>query len=87
MCLAIPIRVAALFADSWIEIEVGGNRSRISSALIGRVAIGDYVIVRAGFAIGRMDADEAQKTLALFDEIAVQLHEPVDALHPQFDLT
>lgn len=81
MCLAIPIRVAALFPESWIEIEVGGNRSRISSALIGPVAIGDYVIVRAGFAIGRLDSNEALKTLALFDEIALRLREPADALH------
>jgi hydrogenase expression/formation protein HypC len=87
VCLAIPIRVAALFPEAWIEIEVGGRRSRISSALIGPVAVGDYVIVRAGFAIGRLDANEALKTLALFDEIAERMGEPLDALHPQLDVT
>ncbi len=87
MCLAIPIRVAALFPESWIEIEVGGRRSRISSALIGTVAVGDYVIVRAGYAIGRLDANEALKTLALFDEIAERLREPIEALHPRLDVT
>jgi len=37
------------------------------------------VIVRAGFAIARLDANEALKTLALFDEIAVRLGEPLGA--------
>jgi hydrogenase expression/formation protein HypC len=79
--------VTALFPESWIEIEVGGHRSRVSSALIGPVAIGDYVIVRAGFAIGRLDSDEALKTLALFDEIALRLREPLEALHPLLAVT
>jgi hydrogenase expression/formation protein HypC len=83
MCLAVPVRVAALLDDQWIEIEVGGIRTRISIALIDEVRIGDYVIVHAGFAIARLDVEEAEKTLALFDQIAVHLHEPVDALHPR----
>jgi hydrogenase expression/formation protein HypC len=83
MCLAVPVRVAALFDDQWVEIEVGGICSRISIALIDAVAIGDYVIVHAGFAIARLDVADAEKTLALFDEIAAHLGEPVDALHPR----
>jgi hydrogenase expression/formation protein HypC len=83
MCLAVPVRVAALLNDQWIEIEVGGVRSRISIALIDEVAIGDYVIVHAGFAIAHLDVEEAEKTLALFDQIAAHLREPIDALHPR----
>jgi hydrogenase expression/formation protein HypC len=45
------------------------------------VVVGDYVIVHAGFAITRLDVEEAEKTLALFDEIAAHLRKP-DALHP-----
>jgi hydrogenase expression/formation protein HypC len=81
MCLAVPVRVATLLDDQWVEIEVGGIRSRISIALIDGVALGDYVIVHAGFAIARLDVEDAEKTLALFDEIAAHLGEPVDALH------
>ncbi len=69
--------------DQWVEIEVGGIRSRVSIALIDEVAVGDYVIVHAGFAIARLDVEEAEKTLALFDEIAAHLREPADALHPR----
>jgi hydrogenase expression/formation protein HypC len=83
MCLAVPVRVAALLDDQWVEIEVGGICSRVSIALIDSVALGDYVIVHAGFAIARLDAEDAEKTLALFDEIAAHLGEPADALHPR----
>ena len=82
MCLAVPVRVVALLGEQWVEIEVGGIYNRISVALIDDVAVGDYVIVHAGFAITRLDVEEAEKTLALFAEIAAHLHTP-DALHPQ----
>jgi hydrogenase expression/formation protein HypC len=49
--------------------------------LIDQVAVGDYVIVHAGYAIARLDVREAEKTLALFDEIAAQVKRPDDALH------
>ncbi len=83
MCLAIPVRVVALLDDQWVETEVGGIRSRISIALIEQAAVGDYVIVHAGFAIARLDVEEAEKSLALFDEIAAHLDGPADALHPR----
>jgi hydrogenase expression/formation protein HypC len=84
MCLAVPVRVATLLDDQWAETEVGGICSRVSIALIDGVAPGDYVIVHAGFAITRLDVGEAEKTLALFEEIALRLGEPTDALHPRF---
>lgn len=80
MCLAVPVRVVGLHEDQWAEVEVGGVHQRISLALLDGVAAGDYVIVHAGFAITRLDVDEAEKTLALFDEIAAQLAQ-ADALH------
>jgi hydrogenase expression/formation protein HypC len=83
MCLAVPVRVVAVLGDQWVEIEVGGIHSRVSTALIDEVAVGDYVIVHAGFAITRLDVEDAEKTLALFDVIAAHLGEPVDALHPR----
>ena len=83
MCLAVPVRVVALLGEQWVEIEVGGIYNRISVALIDDVAVGDYVIVHAGFAIARLDVEEADRTLALFDEIAAHLREAGDALHPR----
>ncbi len=46
-------------------------------------AVGDYVIVHAGFAIGRLDVAEAEQTLALFEEIAAHLRGAINALHPR----
>ena len=44
------------------------------------VALGDYLIVHAGYAITRLDVEEAEKSLALFDEIALHLERPAHAL-------
>lgn len=81
MCLAIPVRVVALLADQWVDAEVGGVLSRVSTALIGEVELGDYLIVHAGFAITRLNVEEAEKTLALFEEIAAHLRKVPDAVY------
>jgi hydrogenase expression/formation protein HypC len=83
MCLAIPVCVVALMGDQWVEAEVGGVVTRVSTALIGEVALGDFLIVHAGFAITRLNVEEAEKTLALFDEIAAHLRAASHALHPR----
>ena len=81
MCLAIPVRVVAIHADQWAEAEIGGVITRVSTALIDEVSPGDYLIVHAGFAITRLNVEEAEKTLALFDEIAIFLRDPGLAVH------
>jgi len=81
MCLAIPVRVVALLDADCAEIEIGGVRSRVSTALVEQIAIGDYLIVHAGFAISRLDVLEAEKTLALFAEIAAHHGATDHALH------
>jgi hydrogenase expression/formation protein HypC len=83
MCLAVPVRVCELLDGQWVEIEVGGIRSRVSTALVDDVEVGDYLIVHAGFAITRLNVEEAEKSLALFDEIAAKLRISPDALHPR----
>ncbi|MGD8378061.1 MAG: HypC/HybG/HupF family hydrogenase formation chaperone [Gammaproteobacteria bacterium] len=82
MCLAIPARVIELHEDQQAVIEVGGVRNRVSLALVDDVAVGDYVIVHTGFAIARLDVAEAEKSLALFAEIAEALGDAPDALYP-----
>jgi hydrogenase expression/formation protein HypC len=51
-------------------VELGGVRREISLMLLDDVSVGEWVIVHAGFAIGRLSEEEAQQTLALFREIA-----------------
>lgn len=81
MCLAVPARVVELADNDQADIDVGGTRNRISLALVDDVAVGDYVIVHTGFAIARLDVEEAEKTLALFAEIAEHIGEAGDAIH------
>lgn len=73
MCLAIPMRVAELLEGERARVEAGGVENAVSLALVDGVTVGDYVIVHVGFAIARLDAAEAEKTLALFAEIAARL--------------
>ncbi|MDP1645294.1 MAG: HypC/HybG/HupF family hydrogenase formation chaperone [Thiobacillus sp.] len=70
MCLAIPAELVELLANDQAIVNLGGIRKQISIALVPGVAVGDYVIVHVGHAIGQIDPDEAQRTLALFGEMA-----------------
>lgn len=70
MCLALPALVVALERDYLAVVELGGVRKRISIELTPAAGVGDYVIVHVGHAIGMLDADEAERTLALFAELA-----------------
>lgn len=68
MCVAMPMRVVELPSDGEGIVEAGGVRRRVSLRLLGPVAPGEYVIVHAGFAIGKVDETEAQLTLAALAE-------------------
>lgn len=83
MCLAVPAKVIELLGEDNALIDLGGVRNRVSLALVENVAPGDYVIVHTGFAIARLDVEEAEKTLALFAEIANAIGEPRDAVYPR----
>jgi len=51
-------------------VDVGGARRDISLMLVDGVTVGDWVILHAGFAIQKLDPEEAEKTLALLREFA-----------------
>jgi hydrogenase expression/formation protein HypC len=69
MCLAIPAQVVELRDGDGAVVDLAGVRKEISLALVDHVAVGDYVIVHVGYALNKLDPDEAAKTLALFAEI------------------
>lgn len=69
MCLAIPAQLVELRPNDQAVVNLGGIRKEISVALVESVEVGDYVIVHVGHAIGTIDAEEAERTLALFDEM------------------
>ncbi|MDE3010075.1 MAG: HypC/HybG/HupF family hydrogenase formation chaperone [Pseudomonadota bacterium] len=69
MCLAIPARIEALTTPGNAIVNLGGVRKEISLALVGDVAVDDYVIVHVGYALQRLDEAEALRTLAAFAEL------------------
>ncbi len=70
MCLAVPARIIGL-ENQMATVELGGLTRQASTALLPEAALGDYVLVHAGFAISLVDEQEALETLRLFEEIAV----------------
>ena len=81
MCLAIPAKVVQRLDNDRAVVEVGGIRNEISLMLVDDVAVGDYVIVHVGFAITRLNEEEAEKSLELFDEIARHLEANPHEVH------
>ncbi len=69
MCLAIPAQVVELRPDDNALVDLAGVKKEISLALLDGVAVGDYVIVHVGYALNKLDPEEAEKTLQLFAEM------------------
>ena len=81
MCLALPCRIVAIDGDN-ATIDVSGMKKDISLALMDEVAVGDYVIVHVGYALTKLDPEEAEKTLALFAEMGeAELQEAAREIH------
>ncbi|NVN85484.1 MAG: HypC/HybG/HupF family hydrogenase formation chaperone [Rhodopseudomonas sp.] len=73
MCLAIPAEVTELLPDDMAKVSIDGVGKIISVALIEDLSVGDYVILHVGYALTKIDPEEAKRTLALLAELgAVQ---------------
>lgn len=77
MCLAIPAEVTKILPDDMAVVSLDGVSKEISVALIEDLAIGDYVIVHVGYALTRIDPEEARRTLELLAELSAQGRESV----------
>ncbi|HTL15628.1 MAG TPA: HypC/HybG/HupF family hydrogenase formation chaperone [Patescibacteria group bacterium] len=73
MCLAIPGKVTSIQGDDPLtrmgKIDFGGVLKQASLAYVPEAAVGDYVIVHAGFAISRLDEAEAGKVFEYLREM------------------
>jgi len=72
MCLAIPAEVTKLLPDQMAVVSIDGVSKEISVALIEDLAVGDYVIIHVGYALTKIDPEEAQRTLELLRELSVE---------------
>lgn len=69
VCLAIPVCVSELLEGDQAVVDLGGVRKQISLALLDGVEVGDYVVLHVGYALTRLDPEEARRTLDLFAEV------------------
>jgi hydrogenase expression/formation protein HypC len=69
MCLAVPVEIVELLPDDMARVTIDGVGKIVSVALIDAPAPGDYVIVHVGYALARIDPEEARRTLRLLSEL------------------
>ena len=72
MCLAIPGRILETFDDHGLRmarVDFGGTVRKACLEHVPEAAIGDYVLVHVGFALSRVDAEEAERTYRLLEEL------------------
>lgn len=70
MCLAVPVQIVELLPDQMATVELGGVRRQISTVLVDDVQVGDYVLVHVGYALNKVDPEQAALTLSELEEIA-----------------
>ncbi len=68
MCLAVPAQLTEQYDDEAV-VDLHGNRVRINTTLVPEAEVGDWVLIHAGFAIQRLDADAAARTWAVLEDL------------------
>lgn len=72
MCLAVPGKVLTKENIGGVEVgqvQFGGITRQVALGFVPEAQIGDYVMVHVGFAISRVDAEEAQRTYEILKEL------------------
>ena len=76
MCLGIPGKIIEITEDAAMPmgiVDFGGVKRETCLAYVAdEVAVGDYVVVHVGFAISKLDEEEAKRTFELLREIGEQ---------------
>lgn len=67
MCLAIPMNVKEINGDMGV-VESQGVRRDVGLMLMEDIKVGDWVLIHAGFAISKLNEQEAEETMALLRE-------------------
>ena len=73
MCLGIPGRVVEFIDEGHhlAKVDVGGVRRTVNVGLVlpDGLAAGDWVLIHVGFALSKIDEDEAQRTIEFLTEL------------------
>jgi hydrogenase expression/formation protein HypC len=71
MCLAIPVQVKEILPDDMAKVTIDGVSMVVSTALVDDVRVGDYLVLHVGYALAKIDPQEAERTLELIREAAL----------------
>jgi hydrogenase expression/formation protein HypC len=69
MCLAVPGEIRRIIGDGKAVVDFMGVEREVALDLLGSADVGDFVIVHAGFAIEKLNRNEAIKTIECFKEL------------------
>jgi hydrogenase expression/formation protein HypC len=76
MCLSVPAQVITIEGDL-AKVSVGGTIMNANLNLVEDIKIGDYILLHTGFALQKIDKEEAMETLKIFEEFG-ELNEELD---------
>ena len=83
MCLGIPGQIVAFVDQSGhlAKVDVSGVRRTINVGLVlpDGLAVGDWVLIHVGFALSKIDEEEARRTLDFLVQLDAELNEELDA--------
>ena len=68
MCLAIPVQITEVISADCALASAGGVVREINTALVDDLSPGDYVILHVGYALSRVNEEEAKRTLELMQQ-------------------
>jgi len=82
MCLAIPGQIVEIVDEPnrLARVEVAGVRRTVSVGLLDDIGVGDWVLVHVGFAISKVDEDEALATLRLLEGMGAEYEQELAEL-------
>jgi len=76
MCLGIPGRIVTVVDEQGLRmgiVDFGGVSRKACLAYVPEAGVDDYVVIHAGFAISKVDPEEAMRTLELVEDLEAQL--------------
>jgi len=69
MCLALPAQIIQVLPENRAIVSLGGIQKDIALDLVENISVGDYVIIHVGYALTKLNQEEAEKTLQLMRQL------------------
>ncbi|MBA3430449.1 MAG: HypC/HybG/HupF family hydrogenase formation chaperone [Actinobacteria bacterium] len=86
MCLAIPGQILEIVdpANHLAKVDIGGVRRSVNVGLLDEtpegIGVGDWVLIHVGFALSKVDEEEAAATLSLLESMGEAFEDELEQL-------